>query len=291
MNADDRITIAKQAAIKCLNFLSENDYVSVISFGSETKVIQSQTSAMMTKQVASGINRISANGGTKMSPALHEAYKQLDSLEAENKHVIVMTDGEPESSDKTSCIRWINHLAENNIGFSIINILNGSSTAISYLKGLASKGNGCFHYMRRVFSLNDVMSDCMENDILRKIIKQTCSVEINSQYDASVEDILSFKEIDCLYRFKAKASSNIILTVEYAKEAQDKKDDGGNAIIEYETIPLYAWMESGKGRVGSFAGSLTDVSTGKFQKSENGKKFFKQANMALIKKSAPYLPF
>lgn len=296
MSSDNRITKAKQGAIKCLDLLSEKDYVSIITFGSETKVVQSLISAKMKTKVASEINKISANGGTKMSPALQEAYKQLKSSKAENKHVILLSDGEPESSDKTSCTRWVKMLASNNIISTFINISNNSSTAVAFLKGLATSGFGTYYYVRNSASLINVMVTSVSEDVKNKRIEESSDITIAAAKDPSVKDITSFVEISGYNYCRIKPAATTVLTVTYTttintdeetttEDSSSSTSSGQGSNTAIANVPLYAHWTYGKGKVGSFTSNLDDW-TSSFRSSLNGKLFLKQAATDLLPDNA-----
>src|SRR5690606_3976582 len=90
----EKMELAKDAAKATAELLGAEDLLSVIAFDDQpTSVVHIQRASNRAR-IASDIARLRAGGGTKIYPALREAYEQLASAQAKVKHVILLTDGQ-----------------------------------------------------------------------------------------------------------------------------------------------------------------------------------------------------
>lgn len=85
--------IADQSAALAVRTLSKKDLVGVIVFNMDTEVIVPIGPNSDPKGTADKILAIGAGGGTNMGPALEEAGKQMATVKASVKHIIVLSDG------------------------------------------------------------------------------------------------------------------------------------------------------------------------------------------------------
>lgn len=85
--------IADQSAALAVRTLSKKDLVGVIVFNMEYTVIVPVGPNSDPKATSEKILAIGAGGGTNMGPALEEAGRQMESVKAAVKHIIVLSDG------------------------------------------------------------------------------------------------------------------------------------------------------------------------------------------------------
>src|SRR5262249_40387406 len=100
----EKIAWSKAAAIATTEMLGPRDFIGVVTFDSEAHwiiPIQRNTSREHTK---ARIDRLGADGGTDLMPALQQAYKAIEGVDAAMKHVIVLTDGQTPKYDFTSLV-------------------------------------------------------------------------------------------------------------------------------------------------------------------------------------------
>ena len=67
----------KKGAIKCLDVLSDKDYVSIISFSDSVKIHQPMTSIKNKSTIINAINSISLGSGTRLGAGLRQAQEQV----------------------------------------------------------------------------------------------------------------------------------------------------------------------------------------------------------------------
>ena len=97
----ENIALAKQGAIRCLEAMSDQDYVSVVSLSGDAILEQELVlaTAENKEEITRVISAISKRSGTSYTPALTEAFNELKKSDAPLKHVIFLSDGQPGDSD------------------------------------------------------------------------------------------------------------------------------------------------------------------------------------------------
>ena len=270
--SDSRLKKAKQGANAILGQLNERDYISIVTFSDNTKIVSPLTSVKNKESVIKSISKIKSEGGTVRAGGLKAAHQQLKNSPTENKFVITLSDGDP--FDSTSTLKkLVQGRYEDNIICSFINISNSSGTSL--LKTLAKAGEGTYYYCKTAASLVDVMVTSVVTDVNEKTVEEASEVRILDAKDDSVKDIENLPSIDGYNFARTKKSANTILTLTYKHE--NEKEDGTSSTA-VATVPLYAYWNIGdaKGRVASFTSDFGTAWTESFRLSENGQLFRKQ---------------
>ena len=271
--SDNRLKKAKEGAKAILSKLNERDYISIVTFSDNTKIVSPLTSVKNKESVLKSITKIKSEGGTVRAGGLKAAHQQLKNSPTENKFVITLSDGDP--FDSTSTLKkLVQGRYADNIICSFINISNSSGTSL--LKTLAKAGEGTYYYCKTAASLVDVMVTSVVTDVNEKTIQEASEVRIVDTKDDSVKGIENLPSIDGYNFVRTKKSANTILTLTYKHE--NEKEDGGDSSTAVATVPLYAYWDIGdaKGRVASFTSDFGTAWTDSFRQSENGQLFRKQ---------------
>lgn len=268
MSSDDRLTIAKKGAIKCLDVLSDKDYVSIISFSDSVKIHQPMTSIKNKSTIINAINSISLGGGTRLGAGLRQAQEQVYNSKCEYKNVITLTDGQPSESD-SELERIVNNMAKDNIVCSFINI--SSEDGVKILTRLSNLGNGTYYFCRTASGLIDVMLTSVSGEIGNTEINQSAQIQYRSSDDPVLSNVKTLPDLQGYNYCRIKGGSTTVLTVQYIKK------DEKNNVTGVATIPLYAYWNFGKGKVSSFTSNLTSDWTKDFRNSTSGKTFLKNA--------------
>lgn len=267
MNTENRLETAKKGAIKCLDVLSDKDYVAILSFSDTVKVEQPLTSIKNKKEITKAINNISnAGGGTKMAPGLQAAEKQVLYSECEYKNVITLTDGIP-SETKDTLRKIVKSMASDNIICSFINI--SSQSGQSLLENLATVGNGSYYFCNTAATLIDIMLSSVSSEIGNTEIKEEAEIQYRINNDPVMDGVNTLPDLQGYNYCRVKGGANTVLTVQYIK-----KDDNGDT-IGVAAVPIYAYWTFGKGKVASFTSNLSNEWTSDFRSSTAGKTFLK----------------
>lgn len=146
------LSVAKQGAIQCVNAMTENDYVAVVSFNSMTQlqsplIVADKENKKYLTRLISGLTTLQ---GTYYVQALELAYDELKDFDAEVKHVIFLSDGEPSDSGYNRVVERMN---QDGITVSTIGLGYKANT----LERMAELGGGRYYYVSDALDLPDIM--------------------------------------------------------------------------------------------------------------------------------------
>ncbi|MBR4863109.1 MAG: VWA domain-containing protein [Oscillospiraceae bacterium] len=146
------LSVAKQGAIKCVEAMTGNDFVGVISFNSRA-YLQSPLLAATDPNKESLVRTISGlttSRGTYYTEGLVMAHQELLKSDAKIRHIIFLSDGQPSDRGYTEAVQ---RAAEDGITVSTIGL--GYSSDI--LHTMASYGNGRYYYVSNASELPNIM--------------------------------------------------------------------------------------------------------------------------------------
>ncbi|MGI2327362.1 VWA domain-containing protein [Planococcus sp. YIM B11945] len=139
--AGSKLELAKEAAARSVELLRKEDTVGVIAFDDRPWEIVPTEKLNDPKDAVDKILSVAPGGGTEIYRSLEEAYLQLEDLELQRKHIILLTDGQAAtSSDYTALIE---NGKENNVTLSTVSI--GQDADKNLLKTLAETGSGRYY--------------------------------------------------------------------------------------------------------------------------------------------------
>ncbi|MCC6174387.1 MAG: VWA domain-containing protein [Chloroflexi bacterium] len=154
-----KMDLAKEAAIRATELLSEQDQVGVISFDDTPRWVVPTALLDDPATVQAQIGSISPGGGTAIFPALETAFNDIAQREAKVKHILLLTDGLSSGGDYDTLSQ---QMAQANVSLSTIAI--GSDADFALLRRLAEQGRG------RYFEGNDPF------EVPQMVIKDTQEV-------------------------------------------------------------------------------------------------------------------
>ena len=88
-----KMDLAKEAAIRATELLSEQDQLGVISFDDTPRWVVPTAFLDGPAAVQAQIGSIAPGGGTAIYPALETAYNDIVTREAKVRHILLLTDG------------------------------------------------------------------------------------------------------------------------------------------------------------------------------------------------------
>lgn len=97
MATENRMQMAKEAARQVVEFLSPQDKVGVIAFGSDSKWISEIRPCSDKAELLKSIATLESGGQTDMYSALAKTYLAMDQVDADRRHVILLTDSKNDS--------------------------------------------------------------------------------------------------------------------------------------------------------------------------------------------------
>ncbi|MEI7554807.1 VWA domain-containing protein [Candidatus Chlorohelix sp.] len=138
-----KIEIAKDAAYLAANQLNNSDQVGLVTFDTTAQWVVNLAPMGNPSNLVSAIGRIAPGGGTQISTGLSAAVDELKKVTAQNKHIILLTDGQ--DSDNTNYDALIAEANKANITISTVGL--GKEVDERRLKGLADQGGGRYYFV------------------------------------------------------------------------------------------------------------------------------------------------
>ncbi len=159
------LQVAKQGAIKCVEAMSDNDYVGVVSFNRSAYLDSSLIEASETNKASLSriISKLGTSQGTYYTEALEMAHEELLKSNAAIKHIIFLSDGQP--SDY-GYLEAVSNAAEDGITVSTIGL--GYSSNI--LESMAESGSGRYYYVSSAADLPNIMLSETEQVTISSLI-------------------------------------------------------------------------------------------------------------------------
>lgn len=134
-----KLTLAKEAAMKSLDNLRDDDEINVIAFDDGYSTVVERQSAKDKKEIKSLIGGITVCGGTSIYPALNAAYESQVKSDAKIKHIVLLTDGQ-DNFGLNNYYELLDNLKMDNITLSTVSV--GTDADINLLDTLSSEGGG-----------------------------------------------------------------------------------------------------------------------------------------------------
>ncbi len=135
--------IANEGAAMAIGLLDKNDYVAVYSFASTTRDVVPMQLVQDPEPIADRIRSIRAEGGTNMFPALQRAHRALQSVDAEIKHVVCLSDGQSQGGGFVELAQQMN-----SDGITVSTIAVGDDADTTTLEEIAIQGGGTYYFVR-----------------------------------------------------------------------------------------------------------------------------------------------
>ena len=227
------LSVAKQGAIKCVEAMTANDSVGVISFNRTAKVRSEIIPATdENKEILSRtISSLTTSQGTYYVEALELAHEELLKSTADKKHVIFLSDGNPSDRGYTEAVQA---MADDGITVSTI----GLGYSSNELSAMAETGSGRYYYVRTASDLPDIM------------LTETEQIVVSSYITGEFVPIIA-KESDLT---ASVGNESLPLLTGYL--GTTLKEDATAYLITEEEHPIFASWKYGAGTVAFFASDL-----------------------------------
>jgi uncharacterized membrane protein len=95
-----KLDMAKDAVLRLCDLLNPGDALGIVAFDRSPLEVLPLHQDVNRAAVNSSLRTIIAGGGTAILPAVEMAYKWLDSSAAEKKHILLLSDGQAEQSER-----------------------------------------------------------------------------------------------------------------------------------------------------------------------------------------------
>ncbi len=155
-----RLHHVKSAAHKIIDEASEQDIISVVSFGDDSDIIVEPQHPIEKYVIKSQISNIRANGSTEMFKGLETALRQINRFRGPEyvNHLVLITDGRT-YGDEPACLELAKKARDEGIGISGMGI--GEDWNDNFLDKLSSITGGSSSYI----STDSAVLDFVQNKI------------------------------------------------------------------------------------------------------------------------------
>lgn len=243
-----RLELAKEAAMRAAEVLTPNDQVGVIAFDDAAKWVVNLQKAEDVEAIQNQIGTIRPGGGTAFFTALYEATYALMNAQAQQKHIIFLTDGE---AGDTGYLQLCDIMQQNDITLTTVAVGSGADQAT--LRTLAQQGGG------RAYAAN-------EFDNLPKIFtKETYLVSGSYVQNRTFTPVIT--EQSALTDFEGFPQLSGYL-------AATEKSLAAVSLMSDREDPILAWWQYGVGRVVAFMADSRGAWTSEFLQWDQAAAFY-----------------
>lgn len=149
-----KLELAKEAAMRTVELLRDQDTVGVIAFDSSPWWVMEPVKLTERESVLSAIQGIQPDGGTEIYSAVSDALTRMLDVNTQRKHIILLTDGQ--SANNPGYGQLTAQMVDNDITMSTVAIGEGSDTAL--LEQLAKAAKGRYYYTNDQSTLPAIFS-------------------------------------------------------------------------------------------------------------------------------------
>ncbi|MBQ9116805.1 MAG: VWA domain-containing protein, partial [Clostridia bacterium] len=259
-----KLSYAMDGVTGSLEALSERDYFGIMTLSDAYSEKLTLTPRTQRNKILAAISTLEQDaisgklvaGGTIFSAALERARVALASRsDLEKKHIIIITDGEPTSTDTEAYLYEARLIAGLDITMSIYGI-NSSATAEATMKRLLKEAGGKdenFHYVSegKYENMAQIMREDLNVPEIEDVNYETFTPTINAT--GSVTNGINQDNMPSLDGYYGV-----------------KKKEGATAYLMGKYTPIYTQWDYGKGRVGTFACDLNGTWSENFLASDTG---------------------
>lgn len=137
-----KLELAKEAALRTVELLRDQDTVGVIAFDSSPWWVVEPVLLSERDKVMNAIQGIQPNGGTEIYSAVETGLNRMLDVNAQRRHIILLTDGQ--SGSRSSYGVLTSAMRENDITMSTVAVGDGADTAL--LESLARDAQGRYYF-------------------------------------------------------------------------------------------------------------------------------------------------
>lgn len=246
-----RFNLAKDLCARLIDLLNDDDYICVVTFNGEVRMVQPPRQLTSRSDVIDVINKLDARQGTVIGSGLQMAYEYMDndSLYG-NRQVMLITDGNRYgggSSDDPVAVAQ--QMYEDGIETSVVDVSMGAySGAPALLKNVAAAGHGGqrntgYFNTDEDGELSNAQFGEMTQGVTVATINKTASVSIIRRTDEVLTgvNVNGIGTVGGYVYSNAKASATTVLAVNHERA-------NGTTTPK----PLYAYWSYGNGKVSTF---------------------------------------
>ncbi len=239
---------AKDAALKLLSILGDDDHVALITLAGEVVVEQTPDKPLgeCREDLYRKINELKPCQGTFIGAAVERAYKTIKDLPFEEKQVMLITDGETYIAEPIDSVDVATQMQAEGIAVSTVQVINRGTNATNLLQNIASAGGGKYYMLERPEDVSELIFATIADNLTESVVEVESAVNVEIYRDDVLEGIRSLPNVLGYVNSKQKLDATMVLSVDY------KKNEATTV-----SVPLYSYREHGNGRVATFTSSLS----------------------------------
>ncbi len=170
-NGVTKIAMAREAAIQAAGALKPNDQIGVLAFDTDSQwIVPMERVGGNISDVRNRISQLQSSGGTDIYSALRAAYIRMQSVQATEKHIILLTDGQSWKGPYQALVQNMN---QDHITLSTIAI--GSDADTAWLSELAKLGDGRYYFTNKFSDIPQI--------VIREVNAATRVSKVEGQVD------------------------------------------------------------------------------------------------------------
>ena len=147
---DQKIQLALEGVRASIRALDDEDRVGVIAFAAKIRMDSPPTTAH--EEILREVGKLRPGSGTKMYPALEKAYQRLKTVDAKQKHILLLSDGKSAGD----FIPLAKRIAADKMTLSTIALGDADR---ELMKAIAEAGRGGYRDVRNISELPKIMAD------------------------------------------------------------------------------------------------------------------------------------
>ena len=249
-----QLLVAKDAAMKLVSILDDNDSVAFVTLAGEAKIELVPTRlGDCREELYKMIQNVKPTQGTFIGEALHMAYNHIKDLPFEEKQVMLISDGKTFTNEPEDAAEVAALMQQEDIVLSTISVLNHSpqtpnahTDGCKFLENLANIGGGSYYDFLDESKLSELIFVEIADNLTESIVEKQTKVNIETFRDGTMDGILTLPDVKGYVNSKPKLDATMVLSVDYQKNSTTVK-----------AVPLYSYREHGNGRVATFTSSLS----------------------------------
>ena len=200
-----KIQLALEGVRASIRALDDEDRVGVIAFAAKIRMDRPPTTAH--EEMLREVGKLRPGSGTKMYPALEKAHERLQTVDAKQKHILLLSDGKSEGD----FIPLAKRIAADKMTLSTIAIGDADR---ALMKAIAEAGGGGYRDVRNISELPKIMAD---------EVRQTQQYTVQEPFQPSVNDgdypmLAGIDRVPKLYGYIATSEKELAQTYIHSHE-------------------------------------------------------------------------
>ncbi|THB76491.1 MAG: VWA domain-containing protein [Desulfobacteraceae bacterium] len=229
---NSKLEAAKIASFSAVEMLNPLDRIGILAFDTEYQWVVPVMPAEDRQAIANALSRLNELGGTDLYPALSHAFETLKAVDAQKKHVIILSDGKTQAADFQALVT---EMQQENISISTVAVGEGSDRKL--MRRIAHWGHGRTYYTDDADQIPRIFTGDTKVAAHTAIVEQ--DIPVTYRQDS---DLLQGIAVD-----QIPVSQGMVLT--YPKP-------GSRVVLDTEKGPLLCGWQYGLGRALAFTGSF-----------------------------------